>query len=270
MLIFINLSVCNYYKIVTEFSEETIINHLMNPILMQDQIYKLLTDKDEVTWKSIIYDLIKAEELDPWNINVSHLSKRYIEAVQKLQEHNFFISGKVLLASSILLRMKSHKLVNEHIAEFDTMLFPPEEDLLEDMEDDIKNQARREYPDLLIKTPQPRKRQLTIKDLMLALEKAIEVDEKRKIKRIMSARVIREAVLPDKKIDITQLIQSVYERIKSWFSKKPDLTFTELVGSDKKEDKILTFIPLLYLSNQQKIDLQQEKPFSEIHIKPLE
>ena len=101
---------------------------------------------------------------------------------------------------------------------------------------------------------------------MKALEQAIEVEERRKIKRIITSRVIREAVLPTKKIDITQLISSIYDRIKSWFAKKPNLTFTELVNSDKKEDKIMTFIPLLYLSNQQRIDLNQEKPFEEINI----
>jgi chromatin segregation and condensation protein Rec8/ScpA/Scc1 (kleisin family) len=104
---------------------------------------------------------------------------------------------------------------------------------------------------------------------MKALEQAIEVEERRKIKRIISARVIREAVLPTKKIDITQLISSVYDKIRSWFTSKQDLTFSELVGSELKEDKILTFIPLLYLSNQQKIDLNQEKAFSEIHISLL-
>ncbi len=233
---------------------------------MQEHIYNLLTNKDEVTWQTIIYDLVKSEELDPWNVDISHLAQRYIETVRSLQEHNFFISGKMLLASSILLRIKTHKLVDEHLVDFDNQLFPPEEDLLSDAEEEIKYNAHQDYPPLLIKTPQPRKRQLTIKDLMKALEQAIEVEERRKIKRIMSARVIREAVLPQKKIDITQLIASVYDRIKSWFGKKPNLTFTELVNSEKKEDKIMTFIPLLYLTNQQKIDLQQEKAFEEIQI----
>jgi chromatin segregation and condensation protein Rec8/ScpA/Scc1 (kleisin family) len=165
--------------------------------------------------------------------------------------------------------MKTTKLVDEHLVDFDNQLFPPQEDLLADEEQDIKYQAHENYPQLLIKTPQPRKRQLTIQDLMKALEQAIEVEERRKIKRIISARVIREAVLPTKKIDITQLISSVYDKIRSWFTSKQDLTFSELVGSELKEDKILTFIPLLYLSNQQKIDLNQEKAFSEIHISLL-
>lgn len=236
---------------------------------MQEQIYELLTKNDEVTWKSIIYDLVKSEELDPWNIDITVLTKRYIETMKALQVHNFFISGKVLLASSILLKMKSHKLLHEHIADFDNQLFPPEEDLLGDIEEDIKYNAHQNVPPLLLKTPQPRKRQLTIKDLMKALEFAIEVEERRRIKKIISSRLIREAVIPEKKVDITRLIQSIYSRIKSFFVHKPSLTFTELVGSDKKEDKIMTFIPLLYLTNQQKIDLNQEEPFGEIDIKLL-
>src|SRR3989338_2351223 len=179
---------------------------------MQNEIYKLITNKDEVTWQSIIYDLVRSEELDPWNISISELTRKYIEAVRKLQEHNFFVSGKVLLASSILLKMKSHKLVHEHLVEFDNILFPPEEDLLGDMEDELKQQAHDEYPQLLVKTPQPRKRQVTIQDLIKALEKAIEVEERRKIRRILDSRVIREAVLPAKRVDISQLIQSVYEK----------------------------------------------------------
>ncbi len=232
---------------------------------MLDRIYQLLTSKDEVTWQSIIYDLIKSEELDPWNINISHLANRYLQAIRSLHQHNFFISGKVLLASSILLRMKTHKFVDEHITAFDNQLFPPQEDLLADTDQEITAQTHT-YPPLLIKTPQPRKRQLTIMDLMKALEQAIEVEERRKIKRIISAKVIREAVLPERKIDITMLISSIYDKIKSWFSTKPTLTFTELVGSEKKEDKIMTFIPLLHLSNQQKVDLYQEKAFAEINI----
>ena len=45
------------------------------------------------------------------------------------------------------------------------------------------------------------------------------------------------------------------------------LTFTQLIPSDAKKDKVLTFIPLLHLTNQRKIDLIQEKHFSEIEIK---
>ena len=48
--------------------------------------------------------------------------------VKKLQEMNFFISGKVVLASAILLKIKSNRLVNEDIARLDNLLYPSEDD----------------------------------------------------------------------------------------------------------------------------------------------
>lgn len=231
---------------------------------MQDQIFNMLIQKDELTWQSIIYDLVRTEKLDPWNIDVSILSKRYLETIQRLKQHNFFISGKVLLASAILLKIKTLKLVNEHIAEFDSQLFQKEDEIFDEMQDPLKDHIKYEVPSLLIKTPQARKRQLTLNDLMGALEKALDIEERRKVRYL--DKVIAEAVIPEKKIDISELIKNIYERILNLFKSKEKLTFTELVNSDKKEDKILTFIPLLHLDTQQKIDLKQEKPFEEIEI----
>lgn len=47
------------------------------------------------------------------------------------------------------------------------------------------------------------------------------------------------------------------------------LKFTELLPSEKKEDKILTFVPLLHLRNQQKVELHQKIHFGEIDIELL-
>jgi len=233
---------------------------------MEEKIYTLLTSKDQVTWQTIIYELIKTEELDPWNIDISKLTKKYLEAIKKLQEHNFFISGKVILASSILLRIKSDKLLTEYIAEFDNQLFPPEEDLLEEQEEDYKHMLKQGIPKLLVKTPQVRKKQITLKDLMGALEKALEVDERRRIKRIYEEPLIEEAVMPSKKVNITDLIKVVYEKIINIFARKKPILFTDLLDGGKKEDKVSTFIPLLHLTTQKKIDLDQEKPFGDIKI----
>ncbi len=230
---------------------------------MQDQIYNMLLQKDEVTWQTIIYELVKTEQLDPWNIDISLLAKKYVETIQKLHDHNFFISGKVLLASAILLKIKSEKLLTEYIAAFDSQLFPQDESIL-DNEDQVQQQV--DIPHLLIKTPQPRKKQITLNDLMSALEKALDVDERRKMRKMLDEIEIRKAELPEKKIDITKLIKDVYEKIVNMFSMKQRLTFEELVGSDRKEDKILTLIPLLYLDSKQKIDLKQDIPFGEILI----
>ncbi len=234
---------------------------------MEEQIYNLLVKKDDVTWQTIIYDLVKSGEIEPWNIDLSKLTAKYLETIKNLQEHNFFISGKVVLASAILLRMKSDRLINNYIAEFDSMLYPPQEDLLAQEEADYKYAIDgKEYPKLLLKTPQARKRQVTLNELLKALEKALEVDERRRIRRIYEEPLIAEAVMPTNTYNISDLIRSVYEKVMYMFGKKENLFFTDLLETDSREDKVLTFIPLLHLDSQQKVDLSQEKPFSEIKI----
>lgn len=231
---------------------------------MQDEIFNMLIQKDEITWQTIIYDLVRTEQLDPWNIDISLLTKRYLETVQKLKKHNFFLSGKVLLASAILLKIKSIKLLTEYIADFDNQLFQRDEDIFDESQDPVKDHIKYEIPSLLVKTPQVRKRQLTLNDLMKALEKALDVEERRKVRQI--DRVVAEAQLPEKKIDISELIKTIYDKIIFLFKTKEKITFSELVNSDKSEDKITTFVPLLHLDSQQKIDLRQEKQFGEIDI----
>ncbi len=231
---------------------------------MQDRLLNMLMQEDEITWQSIIYDLVKSEQMNPWDIDISLLTHKYLETIKEMQEHNFFISGKVILASAILLKIKSTKLLTENLADFDAQLFQQNEDLLDDGNyiDPITQQP---IPSLLIKTPQARKRRIDLNDLISALDKALKVNQKRMIRR-SAERIVYEARLPEKKVDITELIKSVYNKILNWFKKKEKITFTELVGSDKKDDKINTFIPLLYLANGHSVDLNQEIPFGEIEI----
>ncbi len=103
---------------------------------MQERIYHILTQKDEVTWQTVIHELVKTEQMDPWDIDISKLAKRYMETLKVLQEHSFSISGKMILASAILLKLKAAKLVDEHIAGFDSLLFSKDEDLLDDGDND--------------------------------------------------------------------------------------------------------------------------------------
>lgn len=231
---------------------------------MQDKLLKLLMQKDELTWQNIIYDLVKSEKMDPWDIDISNLVNKYLQTIKKLQEHNFFVSGKIILASSLLLRIKSHKLLEEHLPNFDSLLFPPEENPLIDQEEQIN----REFPNLLLKTPQPRKRKVNLNELMDALHRALDVEKRREVRRL-DERPIREIELPKDTANITTLIKQLYNKIRTFFKKQETITFTQLIPSNKKQDKVLTFIPLLHLDNQNKIDVNQETPFGEIFIKDL-
>ena len=82
-----------------------------------DAIFDIVFKQDDVSWKSIIYDLVKSEQMNPWDIDVSLLANKYIKLVKKMQEHDFRMSGKILLAAAILLKIKSKRLVGQDIEE---------------------------------------------------------------------------------------------------------------------------------------------------------
>lgn len=231
-----------------------------------ERIFSIIFSKaDEVTWQSIIYELVKSEQMDPWDIDVSILAQRYIEMLRTIKEYDFRVSGKVLLAAAILLKMKSNKLVGEDLSELDRLLIGVEEEMEElGFEETGEIQKLGEIPALIPRTPQPRKRKVSIFDLVEALERALEVKKRRLLHSIPPLNL--EA--PKKKKDITEIIREVYGRIKSFFisALKGRLTFSKLLPSESKEDKVHTFVPLLYLAQQNKIELVQESPFGEIEI----
>ena len=233
---------------------------------MQEKLFNMLMQEDEITWQTIIYDLIKSGEMNPWDIDISILAQKYLETVKKLKEHNFSLSGKVLLAAAIMLRIKSDKLITEGIAALDYLMFPPSEDELEEFEDKKQRIQLLENPRLTIKTPLARKKRVSVDDLMQALGKALEVNERRLLRRAEEQRIPDNLKIPEKKIDIYKLIKDLYSKILFLFKGKEKLTFTELIPSERREDKIATFIPLLYLDNQTKINLDQKEHFGEIDI----
>lgn len=232
---------------------------------MEEKVYELLMKDNEVTWQDIIYNLIKTEEMDPWDVNISKLTQKYIKTITEMQEQNFFVSGKMILASSVLLKLKSNKFIDHDISNFDSYLFHSEEEL-EELDDFLTPMSQRikDIPPLAIKTPQARKRRVSVKDLIHALEKALRVDSRRKLR--LQRFFSKAPEIPARTFDLTLMIQSIYEQITNLFKTKEQVYFSNIVKSDSKEDKVLTLLPLLHLDTQAKITLEQDVPFEDIRI----
>lgn len=238
---------------------------------MQEKIFSLLLEQDEITWQSIINNLVKRGEIDPWDVDVSLLARKYLQALKKLKEMDFRISGKVVLASAILLKIKSNRLLGEDLRQFDQMFVTGNEDDAESM---LYEEGGVDYggsgavgvnqQKIVPRTPQPRTRKISIGDLMTALEKAIEVKQRRLMRSIPPQPIVEP---PKKGIDMSVIIKRVYNNIQNIFGRgAKKILFSELIPSPNKEDKVLTFIPLLHLDYQRKIDLMQRKHFGEIEI----
>ena len=233
--------------------------------LGQEQVFDLITGKD-LSWQSIIYDLIKTEQLDPWDIDIGLLAEKYLETVEALEDADFFISSKVLLACSLLLRLKSEILLNRYIQSLDEALYGKGEEQAFELEKIEIDEG--ELPILSPKTPMARSRKLTLQELIVALDKAIKTEHRRIKKEIKGSQAQKSAlvVLPrSNHVPLRLRIKNILGIVKKHFSSRNEpLQFSDFAAS--KEEKLASFVPILHLSNSKKIYLWQRKHFDEIHI----
>ncbi len=232
----------------------------------QEQVQELLFNR-EVGWQDIIYDLINTEQLDPWDIDIGVLSEGFLLKIHEYEEMDFFVSSKVLLAAALLLRIKSELILSKYMRSVDDILFGPKEEkktILERIELD------EEIPELILRSPVPRFRKVTLNELIESLNKAIVTENRRIKKAIVNNNALRETglSLPKRKYSINDKLKEIHGRVVDFFSKNKNekkVTYTEIVGKDK-EERALSFFPVIQLENNGKLWLEQENHFEEIHI----
>jgi segregation and condensation protein A len=232
----------------------------------QEQIHDILFNR-EIGWKEIIYDLINTEQLDPWDIDITILAEKYLEKIREYEETDFFVSSKVLLAAALLLKIKSEILLNQYVRSVDEILFGKKEKKNVPLE---RIELDEEIPELIPKSPLPRFRKVTLKELLESLNKAIVTENRRIKKEIVKTNALRETSfsLPKRTISIKDKIKEIYDKVFSHLKKedlRKKISFTELIG-EKKEERLLSFFPLLHLETQKKIWLEQEAHFEEIYV----
>ncbi len=232
----------------------------------QEQIQDLLFNR-EIGWQEIIYDLINTEQLDPWDIDIIVLSEKYLDKIRQLEEADFFVSSKVLLAASLLLRIKTEILLNKYIKSIDEILFGRKEDKKHVLE---RIELDEEIPELIPRSPLPRFKKVTLKELIESLNKAIVTENRRIKKDIVQKNAVIESSfsLPKRKFSIKDKIAEVYRNLLDYFKENHEETktsYTEFIGKER-ENRIISFLPLLHLEDQKKVWLEQKNHFDEIYI----
>jgi segregation and condensation protein A len=239
--------------------------------ITQSQFYDLIIS-GEVSWQAIIYDLVKTEQLDPWDIDLGILAEKYREVIQAMEEADFFISSKVLLACSLLLRLKSELLLNKYLQDLDDLIYNR-------INEDKKKYAferieidEDELPVLVPKTPLARSRRVTLKELMSALSQAIDTENRRIKREIRDIQAGKNAIVvmpKSSRIPLKSLISTVYNKIKSILAHPEKKEIKKITYSDiskTREEKLAHFLPILHLSNQDRLYLEQEKHLEEIYL----
>jgi segregation and condensation protein A len=209
----------------------------------------------EPTWKSLLIELIDTKKLDPWNIDIIELVDGYIELVRKMELLDLRVPANIILASSILLRMKS-----------DTIRMLEETPIEEIVEGSEIIRQIPEIPPLLSRSRIQPVRRITLTELMDALNDAIKVVEKRGF-RLSRQQERMDFIVSEKSID--EIIDNAYAIVVKNADNAGLLRFNDVRSRFEGNEKVLTefFIPLLFLAHRGRVTLLQDEFFQEIFIK---
>ncbi|MFH1521457.1 MAG: hypothetical protein ABIF18_00705, partial [archaeon] len=125
-----------------------------------------------------------------------------------------------------------------------------------------------DLPILVPRTPMARHKKVTLKELMAALDKAINT-EGRRIKKDIQGRQAEKSILTimprNNFIPLKIRVKTIFGLVKNHMDNGNDhIKFSHL--SPAKEEKLASFIPILHLSDRGKVFLRQKEHFQEIHI----
>ncbi|MFW6285652.1 MAG: segregation/condensation protein A [Nanoarchaeota archaeon] len=245
----------------------------------EEKIYDIAVNKEIIDWKSFLYDLIYTQNLDPWNIDLSILTKKYIESLKKLKEIDFDVSGKFLTIAVFLLKTKTQALLEKDIRGMDNAIASVEADQdgieeldsLEELDNMIDQESsKKKTYKITYRNPIARKRKVTIFDLIQTLEKTIEQSNRRRenfFQRHGSSKY-DGPMYQKKPKDLKQLINELLDLIvQNINDKKAHVTFSHITnGIEHKMGIIEKFMPLLHLHNQSRVEVKQNYHFGDIEI----
>jgi len=198
------------------------------------------------TWREFLMELVQSEKMDPWDIDLSQVADKYLERIRSLASLELRVPANVILASSILLRMKADALVWRADEPEDYLVDEP---LL----------LQESLPELVFKPNRPRARRVTLNELMGAMEKVLK--EGRKIQRIIPMPISLTMQLSPRTMG--ERIGDVFEKAKALKDADNLVLFSELSDGNAVEH----FIPVLHLVNTQKVDAWQDEVFGEIFLR---
>lgn len=219
--------------------------------MKEEELFDQMISRN-LTVETVIRDIVNMENLDPWDIDILKLTDKFVDAVKVLKKLNLYVSGQFLLAAAILLKMKADHLMPK---------------ILEELDSEVVDASIFEHADAELEphVPLPKKRKVTLDELLKSLRNAMVVKERRTIK--YKEREVKMKVR-GRKIDIGAKIDLLFKKIMLFFEgmKLPEVKFSQLVPSKTREDIIWTFIPLLHIANKGKVRLRQEEDFGEIYV----
>jgi len=215
-------------------------------------LHFILTDD----WENVLAALTK--DMDPWDVNLVTLSERFTSHLETLQRRDLRAPSRVILAAAIIYRLKS-----ETLRATEEELEAVEEAIIEEEGDAMAGEPL-VLPPMEVPLRREPRRKVTVRELVNALGKAMNVKNRREVRRFFSMEL--------KGMDITKKIEEIYGTIISFLEKAQSgvISFSSIFTKKEKaptpEEKLLHFNSILHLSTQERIVCTQDTLFGEIYI----
>ncbi len=208
----------------------------------------------EPTWKELIVELVDKNKLNPWEIDIVQIVDNYMDAVRGMKSLDLKVPANIMLAASILLRMKSALLV---ITAPDPQ---PEEQYYESS--GIESIV---VEPLNFRSRLPPKRRVSLEELISALDEAMKIKEQRSV----TSGFVRPPIsFQVGSTDIKADSEKVYNYIKENVDSENVALFSALAKDKSMRNVLLDlFIPMLYLASENRVALRQDRFFDEIFVR---
>lgn len=225
----------------------------------EENILKMIIERE--SWEEVIYEIVSQENLNPWDVDLVKLTDRFLEYLNKMEKLDFRVPGKIVFVAAVLLKLKS-----------DFLSIFEEEETIEDMAKQPQIVDLGIDPSLVkLGLPMKRipKRQITLEELMGALQKAMQVRVRRDLrKHAWRERIASQITEEDITVRIERMMKDIDEKMKK--SDQKEIEFHDLVKQWNRDEIVSKFIPLLHLEQNKRISTEQIEFFKDIIIKKLE
>ncbi len=225
-------------------------------MLSDEQLINLMIN--EPSWEDVIVKIVAEEEMEPWNINIIKLADSFMTYLNKMESLDLRVPARFILITAILLRMKSDILTSRK-----QKVIIPE---TEEKENELLR-ALAQIPPLEPPLKRVPLANVTMKELIGALKKAFTVEKRREYKKERIRRIIQRAV-PAQEEDITTRIDNLHKQIIDALKEiEGDIEFSRLVKRWERKEIVKSLMPLLHLSQEGKINIDQKELFKEIFVR---
>ncbi|MGB9854434.1 MAG: hypothetical protein ACPLRY_06495 [Candidatus Bathyarchaeales archaeon] len=202
---------------------------------------------------NILFEFHKLEKLAPWNINISYLLTTFLEEMEKSGQIDFRASGVALDSSALIYLMKSKLLLK--------LEEPPQ-----------PPRAPQEFlpPPLFL----PLRHELTSTTIRHLLEVLDDVLKGEKLFRL--EKTVAEPILPTPSEILPQIdyylmeielqMNNLYKSLLEMVKGTGIIEFSTLIRGMTRLEAVRTFILLLFLAQDERVNLWQDEESEEIYI----